>query len=199
MNSYHHGDLASALTAAGIEIVERDGVDRLTLRAAARSVGVSHAAPARHFPDSTAFLASIATAGYERLATELRVPAGLVDAAEAFRQSGRAYIAFALAHPHLYRATFHSSLADVSRFPRLEAASNEAFGVLVSALERAVAAGVVRDGDISMMALSTWSTVHGISTLLIDGQLAKKGYTATSNEISDQVLLTMYLGLRLPD
>ena len=46
---YHHGDLRAALVKAGAELVARRGDDALSLRAVARKVGVSHAAPAYHF------------------------------------------------------------------------------------------------------------------------------------------------------
>jgi len=52
---YHHGDLAGLLDAA-LLIVETQGTQALTLRAAARSAGVSQAAPYRHFTNKEAIL-----------------------------------------------------------------------------------------------------------------------------------------------
>src|ERR1041384_5363966 len=43
--TYHHGSLREALLQAAERILERDGIQGLTLRAAAREAGVSHAAP----------------------------------------------------------------------------------------------------------------------------------------------------------
>jgi AcrR family transcriptional regulator len=42
---YHHGSLREAMLRAAESILERDGIGGLTLRAAAREAGVSHAAP----------------------------------------------------------------------------------------------------------------------------------------------------------
>jgi AcrR family transcriptional regulator len=199
MSAYHHGDLAAALVRAGVTIVERDGIHALTLRAAARAVGVSHAAPARHFSDSTAFLAAVATAGFSHLGAQLAASAAVADPVDAFRESGRAYINFALEHPHWYRTTFHSSLADVSRFPDLRAASAAAFGHLTKAVERAMNAGAVRKADVSTLAITAWATVHGISILFIDGLLTNKVHATPDLQIIDEVLTSMYLGLRPPD
>ena len=57
--AYHHGDLKAALLAAAEAILERDGIQALTLRAAARAAGVSHAAPANHFGDLTGLLSEL--------------------------------------------------------------------------------------------------------------------------------------------
>src|SRR5262244_4118626 len=48
---YHHGSLREAMLRAAESILERDGIGGLTLRAAARKAGVSHAAPKNHFGD----------------------------------------------------------------------------------------------------------------------------------------------------
>ena len=57
---YHHGDLPRALVDAALHIVETQGTEALTLRAAARSAGVSQAAPYRHFTNKEAILAAVA-------------------------------------------------------------------------------------------------------------------------------------------
>src|SRR5262245_33569186 len=63
---YHHGDLRAALLAAAEEILEKEGIQALTLRAAARAVGVSHTAPQNHFGDLTGLLSELAAIGYRR-------------------------------------------------------------------------------------------------------------------------------------
>ena len=55
---YHHGDLRAALLAAAERTLRDKGVGSLSLRELAREVGVSHAAPGRHFKDKQALLQS---------------------------------------------------------------------------------------------------------------------------------------------
>src|SRR3954471_16858488 len=64
---YHHGDLRAALLAAAERPLRDRGAGALSLRELAREVGVSHAAPGRHFKDKQALLDALALAGYERL------------------------------------------------------------------------------------------------------------------------------------
>src|SRR5687768_417739 len=63
---YHHGDLHEALLRAAEAILEREGFAGLTLRAAAREAGVSHAAPTHHFGDMTGLLSELAALGFRK-------------------------------------------------------------------------------------------------------------------------------------
>jgi AcrR family transcriptional regulator len=46
---YHHGDLRNALVAAAAELAAKGGPQSVTIRAAAREVGVTPTAAYRHF------------------------------------------------------------------------------------------------------------------------------------------------------
>ena len=66
---YHHGNLRPALLAAAERALARGG--ELSLRELAREIGVSHAAPRRHFADKQALLDALALDGFERLGREM--------------------------------------------------------------------------------------------------------------------------------
>src|SRR3981189_888114 len=68
---YHHGALHEALLKAAETILERDGLKGLTLRAAAREAGVSHAAPTHHLGDMAGLLSELAAAGFRKFGAEL--------------------------------------------------------------------------------------------------------------------------------
>src|SRR5918995_4141085 len=76
---YHHGSLRPALLTAAERALARGG--DLSLRGLAREIGVSHAAPRRHFPDKQALLDALAQDGFERLGREM---AEALRAAEGF-------------------------------------------------------------------------------------------------------------------
>ena len=46
---YHHGNLRNALIGAGLELINTEGEENLSLRKAALKCGVSNAAPYAHF------------------------------------------------------------------------------------------------------------------------------------------------------
>ena len=62
--AYHHGNLREALIQAARELIREKGPAGFTFADAARSAGVSPAAPYRHFRDREALLADVAREGF---------------------------------------------------------------------------------------------------------------------------------------
>ena len=56
---YHHGNLRNALIIAAAELIERDGTLDFSISEAAAMVGVSAAAPYRHFADKEDLLGAV--------------------------------------------------------------------------------------------------------------------------------------------
>jgi len=73
MATYHHGDLRAAVLSAAWELIESQGVARLSVREAARRAGVSHHAPYRHFADRDALLDALVIEGFEQLEKAIEV------------------------------------------------------------------------------------------------------------------------------
>src|SRR5258707_10999393 len=69
--TYHHGEVREACVRAAIELLEDGGETALSLRAVARQVGVSPAAPYRHYADREALVSAVAAVGYRDLAQAL--------------------------------------------------------------------------------------------------------------------------------
>ncbi len=171
--TYHHGDLRQALIAGAIAAIAERDPSQLSLRAIARRIGVSHAAPYRHFADKEALLAAVAEEGFHGLRAALT--AGIAAAEpEPLRQleaSGVAYVAYALSHPHHYRVMFGSCQGSPERYPDLAAAGQTAFQIMIDLVAKGQAAGVVRTGEPGELAQVAWSLVHGLAMLAIDGYL----------------------------
>jgi AcrR family transcriptional regulator len=172
-DSYHHGALHAALLAEAERILERDGPEGLTLRAAARAAGVSHAAPRHHFGDLTGLLSELAAIGYVRFADDLTTAADAAgdDPSSRLKAIGVAYVRFARAHPNLFLLMFRGQRLDRNR-PSLRSASDAAFAVLRDAVgKKREGAGAKPDGLAN--AIAAWSLVHGFAMLMIDGLLPR--------------------------
>jgi AcrR family transcriptional regulator len=180
---------------AALTLVEREGAEALTLRAAARRAGVSQAAPYRHFRDKEALLAAVAEEGFRAMTEAMRRAAAshAGDPLAGFRACGLAYVEFALTHPAHFRVMFGRVAADRSAHPGLMEAAGEAFDLLVGAIRDCQEAGVVRDGDPEELALCAWSATHGLSALAVDGQLAKRA--ARFDQLAHVVTGNVFLGL----
>ena len=169
---YHHGDLRSALLSAAGEILSEEGVTKLSLRGAARRAGVSQTAPYRHFRDKEALLAALASGGFRELAETMQQLAGAAtEPPQRLLATGQAYVAFALEKSALFRLMFGPEIPDKASYPELWAAASEAFAVLT----REVSRGQVTETQAFDRAVAAWSLVHGLATLLIDGQVRAEG------------------------
>src|SRR3990170_140547 len=120
--------LKTRLVMVARELLEREGLEALTLRAAAREAGVSHMAPYRHFESKDDLLAAIAEQGFLALTQRMDDAAARHGKRPQSRSGvGVAYVSFALDNPALYRLMFGANLAPRERFPGLVAAGAKAF------------------------------------------------------------------------
>src|SRR5262245_20660369 len=121
--SYHHGDLRAALLAAAGRLLEEEGAEAVSFRAIAREVGVSQTAPYNHFESKEHLLATVAEEGFRAFTASQRAAARTRPPRRRLQALGRAYVAFASAHPQLYRLMFGVGLADWKRYPPLAEAA----------------------------------------------------------------------------
>lgn len=176
-DAYQHGDLRRALIQAGLKLLGEHGVAGLSLRAAAELTGVSHAAPYRHFRDKDALVAAIAEEGFKLLTRSMRAEIEACPSREILarlRAAGYGYVSFALAHPAYFRTMFGEKVWPDKNDPvksALVGASRECFGVLRALIDEGVRTGELRAGDLDQISLAGWSMIHGLSLLIIDGQL----------------------------
>ncbi|MFJ9930847.1 MULTISPECIES: TetR/AcrR family transcriptional regulator [Streptomyces] len=163
---YHHGDLRAALLRSAERTLREEGAGALSLRALARDVGVSHAAPGRHFKDKQALLDALALEGYERLERAL---AEAADAGpgldERMTASARAYLGFAVAHPALLELMFARKHHPDGSAP-LAAAVDRTFGSLTRMFADAQERGEIVEGDPERIALTAAAGLHGLAALI---------------------------------
>jgi len=198
---YHHGNLREALIKAALDLIATKGPAGFTFAEAARSAGVSAAAPYRHFRDRDALMADIARRGYERFEAELLNAwnDGLPDPVTAFHNVGRAYLNFARTEPAYYAAMFESGLPpDLD--PELEQAGSRAFTVLRRASESVCGKlPEAKRPPAMMMALHVWSLCHGTASLFARGDAARRKLPMTPEELLEAAILVYLRGLGYGD
>lgn len=197
---YHHGDLRTALLDAALAMVARDGAAAVSLRGVARAAGVSAMAPYHHFADRAALVAAVAAIGFDRLyADKLEALATTGPAPRAALVAGsRAYVAFILDNPELYRLMKAPELADRAAYPVLAAAAARPaakLGALVAGL-----------GPLAISATAAaemlWAFAHGLGLLAIDGYLGSRAEVLARAEAGATAMIAGLVsgqrGLALP-
>jgi AcrR family transcriptional regulator len=198
---YHHGDLRRALVLAGMEVLQERGLEAVTLRETARRTGVSHAAPYHHFPDKAHLIEAIAIEGFGRFADALQAAwddtpgPSLVR----FRAVGLTYVRFALERPAQFRLMHRPELRggdgarDDEALPPVVVAGRRAYEVLLRSIGTCQQDGFIHAGDPEPLALTAWSSVHGLAVLLLEG-LLEEGAVGVERGVDLATAVTNTLG-----
>ncbi len=156
------------LDAADSLLFERGDARDVSVDAVVASVGCTPPALYYYFSSKEALLLEVCRRQFVRFAEELEgaiPPAD--DPIEELVARGHAYLDWAADHPEHYRILFMtatSSLPDATEQQATEAAGMKE---LIDNIERAIAAGRLAPGPPSQIALALWSTVHGMSSILV--------------------------------
>ena len=186
---YHHGDLRRALVSAGVELARQGGAAAVTLRAAARAVGVTAPASYRHFEDRDQMLAEVARECRQQLAAAMITARDRHRSARRrFEGTGRAYLAFALAEPGLIDAAFAAGPTTAPDDPY-------AYAVLSGVLDELAGAGLLPPERREGAELVAWTAVHGAAALLA----RSPALAADAPAVIDRVLLGIVHALGIPD
>jgi AcrR family transcriptional regulator len=162
---YHHGNLAQALLLGAAEVIAEVGPSQMSLREVARRSGVSSAAPVHHFGDKAGLLTALAAEGFQLLAQTL---GDTSERTGSFVEMGAAYVGFAVSHRAHFEVMFRPDLYN-ARAPEIvagnRAAAQHLYGPAAKLLN---AADDPRDAGVA-----AWSLVHGLATLIINGNLGE--------------------------
>jgi AcrR family transcriptional regulator len=170
---YHHGDLRNALLQAAVTILEEGGLDAVSLRAVAARAGVSHAAPAHHFPTLKSLLTAVATHAFQRFAATMEEERAKAapDPRSQLGAAGDGYVRFARGSPQAFRLMFSPSRLDWME-PEFQQAGREAHRHLEEVCAAAAELrGETSDAQRRALERTVWSSVHGYAHLLLAGQL----------------------------
>lgn len=161
---YHHGDLRAALLTSAERTLRDKGAGALSLRELARDIGVSHAAPGRHFKDKQALLDALALTGYERLIRALHsADTPGLPLPQRLASLAHAYLGFAIDNPALLELMFarkhepDAQLAD---------AVERSIGSLTHLVADAQQRGELVAGDPERITMVMAASLHGLAALV---------------------------------
>lgn len=171
---YHHGDLRNALLNAALELLAQAGAGGLSIRGVAQKAGVSHAAPAYHFPTLKSLVTALSRIGFELFEKSIadataKAPS---DPASQMQAASDGYISFAQAQPELFRLMFSASASDWTD-EALRTSANKARQQL-RAICAPASAYLKRESEEAKTQFENlvWSSIHGYAHLVIEGQIS---------------------------
>ncbi len=163
---YHHGSLRQTLLETAFRLVDEEGIGAISMRALARTAGVSSAAPFRHFSDRNVLLRAVAEKAAAELERKLdEASAECSDALTQFRAMTVAYVRYAAEHPALFDLI--QSTAPLSG-GFLGGVNDERRLKLIALIYEGQNAGLIPEADPELIALSSEALTHGLARMIVD-------------------------------
>ena len=161
----------AAILDAASRLLEDSGPEVVTLRAVGEAAGVSRSAPYRHYADKAALMRALAERTLRQIAGWIRHGAERhQDAWQRVHAGCRAYIDYAVEHPHHYQLVFGDTpIAEPD--PGLEEAADDAMSAVSELVAQAQDADLLRPGPTREIATIVWVLLHGLAALQITGHL----------------------------
>jgi AcrR family transcriptional regulator len=173
--TYHHGDLKTQLIREGLKLLDSEGYQGFTLRKLARICGVSQTAPYRHFKNKDDLVAAITgqalKAFGEQLDSATKKHPG--DPKVQLREMGAAYVHFFVSNPEYLRLLFLSDISLRAQFSKASGMREQydSFQFLQTVTTDYVKENPDTPFTQNELMIYSWGLVHGISTLIVTGEL----------------------------
>jgi AcrR family transcriptional regulator len=180
--AYHHGDLRAALIETSFALLAENGLGRFSVAAVARRLGVSSAAPYRHFPDRAHLLGAVSTVAARDLRAAIVAAADAAgpDPAHRLAAASGAYVRYVArtgAGIHVVYAAELYELRDDDRREQTRA-------LMTTLLDLATATGPRSYEAAVLLVEATIAVAHGYTSLFAEGFFARK--SSTVDDIADR-------------
>jgi len=181
-------------------VLERDGVDGLTIAAVAARADAAIGTIYRYFDGKDALFAALQVRAIQAFDDHLETAmASAADPVDALRRSARAWRSFARADPRLF-ALLDASLSDPApnlsdeAARQVEAALRPVLDRIGGAFAQAAAIGSLVPGDPELRTYALWATAHGAAHFRKRDRLG--GPTAAA--VADQAVEALLRGWAAP-
>jgi AcrR family transcriptional regulator len=195
---YHHGNLRQALIEAALALAQQNGPERVSVREAARHLGVSPAAPFRHFPNRRALMTAVAEEAGERLLIEVRKALAREkgDALARLRAVGRGYLKWAQRHPAHFRIISARDQIDIEGSTALRHNIQAVRELTEQALRAAQDSGQISTRhEAPALALLARATVYGLVRMQLDGHFGQWEITPAAAPAAMEATLDLLIAL----
>ncbi len=169
-----HGErTAGALLDAAERIVEREGLDALTVRRVADAVGTTTRAVYSVFGSKNGLVVALGERAFELLRVEIEaLPATDDPAADLVEAGVTVFRPFAIEHPALFRIGVQHTLPEPGLAAGFRDVAGEALAGLTARVERLEAAGLLGDRSVRDAVRAFHALCEGLAAIELRGMLA---------------------------
>ena len=169
--TYHHGNLKEEFLRLAFDFIHREDIDKLTLKILADATNTSRSAIYKHFTSKDALIKAIMEKGLEEFDNVI-VPTlsnKKEDLDKRFFIAAHNYIDWAKENPNLYRLLFGNAYAHIrEEFITIRSENCNGFNALQALIEEGQQLGIIKKEDSFNQTIIVWSSLHGLTSLIID-------------------------------
>lgn len=149
-------------------MLEETGARELSLRNVVRSIGVSIAAPSRHFDGKDGLLAAIAADGFRELAAERsQIALAIKDPLLKVYRMMDGYVRFAQREKGLFDLMVGPRILPRHPDEELAVAASSSFEWFAAAVRDYARARGWQEKNLELVVHAAWSVEHGLATLIL--------------------------------
>ena len=173
--TYAPGTLRHALVAEGRRMFEENGATELSLRELARRVGVSEAAPSKHFKGKEELLAAIAADGFLELAAQREALSRKKLAPRALaRQMMLSYVHFAQVHEGLFDLMIGPRVLPEFRHGEFTETGDKSYAYFANSIFELAQEHGWPKRSLEYLSHSAWAVEHGIAALILARRIPRE-------------------------
>ena len=164
---------ALKIAQAARRLLDKEGVEAVTMRRVAEKVGITPMAIYRHFPDRAALLNALADEGFQELADWLAEQRLTGDIEERLYKMGDLYLEHALENPKLFELMFLKPRKGARQYPRdFKAGKSPTGNLMAETVQAAMDSGYFKKDDIWEITFEMGALSHGLIMLYLGGRLS---------------------------
>jgi AcrR family transcriptional regulator len=164
---------AEKLAVAARNLLDKDGVEAVTMRNVAKAVGITPMAVYRHYPDHAALLNALADAGFDELTARLARTRLTGSIEHRLNQMLDVYFDHALDNPQLFQLMFLRPRKGARRFPvDFKAQRSPTANIMQQLIEQGIRSGHFRREDPWEINFEMGALVQGLMMLYLGGRIS---------------------------
>lgn len=160
------------IAVAGRRLLDKEGLEAVTMRRVATAVGITPMAIYRHYPGRSALLNALADEGFEELVARLAAKRFSGTIEERLMKMGEIYLDHALENPRLFELMFLKPREGARRYPRdFKAGRSPTANLMVEVVQEGMDAGHFRKDDAWEIGFEMGALSHGLIMLYLGGRI----------------------------
>jgi len=161
------------IAGAALQLLERGGPQRVTMRRVARAVGITPMAIYHHFPNREALLKAVTDQEFQKLLGFIEKRWAASTPVNRIVEVMMGYLDYAFAQPRVFDYVFSRPRMDARRFPNdFKERRSPTLNRVADAVDETMKAGSLKKDDIWEVALALWAHAHGYVALYRAGRFA---------------------------